>query len=308
MSSAGGRRRVSSSRKRRARLHAADVGRSTAAVGGRPRRDGDAAGAATTAGAGPAAVRPAGHRRATEGRAGRGGRGGDGARGGGDGRSGDGGRRRRAGRRRPARAPVAGVVGALTVSVVLVAAGSSATVSVATACSDAWSAAGAIAPAPARSRPGCVRSRIVTPARLFVPNLRTARAPPERPVDHQSSSLGRGPILHDQSWEGVFICPPLGRESSTRAWWLQSAAMPELPDLTIVAEAFHTALVGGTITRAEAPAPLAVRARRPSSRRSSGSASSAWPGGPSSSSSTSSATRSSSTRCSPGASSWRRRA
>jgi formamidopyrimidine-DNA glycosylase len=35
--------------------------------------------------------------------------------------------------------------------------------------------------------------------------------------------------------------------------------MPELPDLTIVAEAFHAALAGRSITRAEAPAPLAVR-------------------------------------------------
>ena len=35
--------------------------------------------------------------------------------------------------------------------------------------------------------------------------------------------------------------------------------MPELPDLTIVAEAFHGALAGRPIVRAEAPAPLAVR-------------------------------------------------
>ena len=35
--------------------------------------------------------------------------------------------------------------------------------------------------------------------------------------------------------------------------------MPELPDLTIVAEAFQAALVGRPITRATAPAPLAVR-------------------------------------------------
>ena len=35
--------------------------------------------------------------------------------------------------------------------------------------------------------------------------------------------------------------------------------MPELPDLTIVAEAFHAALAGRPITRAEAPAPLAIR-------------------------------------------------
>ena len=35
--------------------------------------------------------------------------------------------------------------------------------------------------------------------------------------------------------------------------------MPELPDLTIVAEAFHAALAGRSITTAEAVAPLAVR-------------------------------------------------
>lgn len=35
--------------------------------------------------------------------------------------------------------------------------------------------------------------------------------------------------------------------------------MPELPDLTVVAEAFEAALVGRPVTRAEAVAPLAVR-------------------------------------------------
>jgi formamidopyrimidine-DNA glycosylase len=35
--------------------------------------------------------------------------------------------------------------------------------------------------------------------------------------------------------------------------------MPELPDLTIVAEAFHAALAGRSVTSADAPAPLAVR-------------------------------------------------
>jgi formamidopyrimidine-DNA glycosylase len=35
--------------------------------------------------------------------------------------------------------------------------------------------------------------------------------------------------------------------------------MPELPDLTIVAEALHAALAGRSVTLAEAPAPLAVR-------------------------------------------------
>jgi len=35
--------------------------------------------------------------------------------------------------------------------------------------------------------------------------------------------------------------------------------LPELPDLAIVADAFHAALAGRPVTRAEAPAPLAVR-------------------------------------------------
>ena len=35
--------------------------------------------------------------------------------------------------------------------------------------------------------------------------------------------------------------------------------MPELPDLTVVAEAFHAALVGRSVVSAEAPGPLAVR-------------------------------------------------
>jgi formamidopyrimidine-DNA glycosylase len=35
--------------------------------------------------------------------------------------------------------------------------------------------------------------------------------------------------------------------------------VPELPDLTVVAEAFHAALAGRSVARAEAPGPLAVR-------------------------------------------------
>ena len=35
--------------------------------------------------------------------------------------------------------------------------------------------------------------------------------------------------------------------------------MPELPDLAVVADALHAALTGRSVTRAEAPAPLAVR-------------------------------------------------
>ena len=53
---------------------------------------------------------------------------------------------------------------------------------------------------------------------------------------------------------------PQGRESlAQRFTRLQSAAVPELPDLTIVAEAFDAALRGRQITSATAPGPLAVR-------------------------------------------------
>ena len=48
-------------------------------------------------------------------------------------------------------------------------------------------------------------------------------------------------------------------ESSTRVHAATIAAVPELPDLTVVAEAFHAALSGRSIHRATAPGPLAVR-------------------------------------------------
>ena len=48
-------------------------------------------------------------------------------------------------------------------------------------------------------------------------------------------------------------------ESSTRVHAATIAAVPELPDLTVVAEALHTALGGRVVRSAEAPGPLAVR-------------------------------------------------
>jgi formamidopyrimidine-DNA glycosylase len=48
-------------------------------------------------------------------------------------------------------------------------------------------------------------------------------------------------------------------ESSTPVLAATIAAVPELPDLTVVAEAFHAALSGRPIRSAEAPGPLAVR-------------------------------------------------
>ena len=48
-------------------------------------------------------------------------------------------------------------------------------------------------------------------------------------------------------------------ESSTPLLAATIAAVPELPDLTVVAEAFHAALSGRPIRSVEAPGPLAVR-------------------------------------------------
>ena len=54
-------------------------------------------------------------------------------------------------------------------------------------------------------------------------------------------------------------CLPEPGESSTRLLAATIAPVPELPDLTIVAEAFSAALVGRPVTKAESPGPLAVR-------------------------------------------------
>ncbi len=61
-------------------------------------------------------------------------------------------------------------------------------------------------------------------------------------------------------WARVPADPVAGSgESSTALPSVQSSAVPELPDLTIVAEAFDAALAGRRITLADAPGPLAVR-------------------------------------------------
>ena len=56
-----------------------------------------------------------------------------------------------------------------------------------------------------------------------------------------------------------FPAPEGPRESSTVILGLQSAAVPELPDLAIVADALHASLAGRRVTSATTPAPLAVR-------------------------------------------------
>jgi formamidopyrimidine-DNA glycosylase len=51
-----------------------------------------------------------------------------------------------------------------------------------------------------------------------------------------------------------------GRQSLARLWGgYNRASVPELPDLTVVAEALHAALAGRQIQSASAPGPLAVR-------------------------------------------------
>jgi formamidopyrimidine-DNA glycosylase len=53
---------------------------------------------------------------------------------------------------------------------------------------------------------------------------------------------------------------PVGRESLARAIpWVQSPAVPELPDLDVVADAFHAALTGRPVTSVGTLMPLAVR-------------------------------------------------
>jgi formamidopyrimidine-DNA glycosylase len=55
-------------------------------------------------------------------------------------------------------------------------------------------------------------------------------------------------------------CAPLGPgESSTRHCWVQSAPVPELPDLEIVADALHAALADRPVLAGTALAPLTVR-------------------------------------------------
>jgi formamidopyrimidine-DNA glycosylase len=59
----------------------------------------------------------------------------------------------------------------------------------------------------------------------------------------------------------LFSCLPLkGHGSLARPiHGYNRGAVPELPDLAVVAEAFHAALAGRSVLRATAPAPLAVR-------------------------------------------------
>jgi formamidopyrimidine-DNA glycosylase len=63
-----------------------------------------------------------------------------------------------------------------------------------------------------------------------------------------------------QAWTCLQLgCLPEPGESSTAFLAATIAAVPELPDLTVVAEAFQAAIVGRAVMEVEAPAPLAVR-------------------------------------------------
>src|SRR5207244_10562836 len=62
------------------------------------------------------------------------------------------------------------------------------------------------------------------------------------------------------AWAGLCLSLLEGRQSLARCFRAYNRALvPELPDITIVAEAFHAALGGRLVTGAEAPGPLAVR-------------------------------------------------
>ena len=176
--------------------------------------------------------------------------------------------RPRSRRRRRARSPVGDRAG----SSVLVA-GSSATATAATVSSDAWSATRRglrLRRGPARLLFG---QGLVTPVWICAreserPERRSSRGPKLEVV---RGDLLRGPLLRASNWlSSLFSCPASwGRESLAQGLLAATIgrAVPELPDLTVVADALHAALAVAR-SRARAPGPLAVRARRPSSRRS----------------------------------------
>ncbi len=146
-------------------------------------------------------------------------------------------------------------------------AGSSATATAATVSSDAWSARRRWPPAPARSRPAALRSRVWS---LLVVDLRPRIT--NGPSDAQAVSETievvrgdrlRGPLLRASNGLAVALqlsCLLGPGESSTRLLdGYNRRAVPELPDLTVVADALHAALAGRPVRSAEAPGPLAVR-------------------------------------------------
>lgn len=74
-------------------------------------------------------------------------------------------------------------------------------------------------------------------------------------------TLAGGPLLRVTKPERALqLSVPVGRESLARgSCWVQSPSVPELPDLDVVADAFHAALVGRPVAGARPLMPLAVR-------------------------------------------------
>jgi formamidopyrimidine-DNA glycosylase len=74
-------------------------------------------------------------------------------------------------------------------------------------------------------------------------------------------TLAGGPLLRVTKPERALqLSVPVGRESLARgSCWVQSPTVPELPDLVVVADAFHAALVGRSVAAARQLMPLAVR-------------------------------------------------
>ena len=158
-----------------------------------------------------------------------------------------------------------------SVSAVAGSAGSSATAIAARVGLRTPGVAEALASAAAWSRPAALRSMD-----------RSSPVVDSPPENHERPERRSGRVRgSDRVWSVVIVAPrsapscsmwpesrssavlPLGPgESSTGVpshSRLQSRAVPELPDLTVVAEAFHAALAGRPMTAAEAPGPLAVR-------------------------------------------------
>ena len=139
-----------------------------------------------------------------------------------------------------------------------VAAGSSATAIAATVCSDAGASRRRWPPAPARSRPAALRSSDRVSCRWIRPgNHETAPSTrPGRLGDRGGSvvTLAGGPLLRaDRTWTALQLsCPEGPGESSTRAYAGTIAApCPSCPTSTVVADAFHAALAGRSVTRAQ---------------------------------------------------------
>ena len=72
----------------------------------------------------------------------------------------------------------------------------------------------------------------------------------------------RGPLLRaSRGYLSLFSCAPLGagRVYHTLSDGYNPSTVPELPDLTVVADALHAALVGRPLRSVAAPGPLSVR-------------------------------------------------